>query len=73
MRYPSHYKRNEPKVTVILAIEPGNPNIDANHYRSIEKPRRWIHVSQENCDQWLFEDYMDMICLDIKNHPVDGI
>ena len=72
VRCPSHYKRNEPKVNVILAIEPGNPNIERHLDGSVERPRRWIHVSQENCDQWLFGDFMDMILRDIETNPVEG-
>lgn len=73
VRYPSHdYKRNEPKVNVILAIEPGDPNIDANIDGSVEIPRRYIHILQDNCDQWLFSDYVDKICTDIENDLVEG-
>ena len=39
---------------------------------SIHRPHRWIHVSQVNCNQYIFEDFYDTICSDIEENPVPG-
>ena len=40
VRYPSHYTRAEPKLNVILAIEPGDPTLPSGVVGSSDRPRR---------------------------------
>jgi len=68
--HPAHYTRNEPKVNVILAVEPGDPLLPPDIDGSIQRPRRWIHVSQVNCDQFVFGDFIDTMLLNIELHHV---
>ena len=70
VRHPAHYTRSEPKVNVILGVEPGNPLLPPNGDGSIQRPRRWIHVSQVNCDQFVFGDFVNTMLTDIEQHPV---
>ena len=44
--HPGNYTRDT-KVTVIAAIEPGDPSLPANVDGSMNRPRRWIRVSTE--------------------------
>jgi hypothetical protein len=37
---PGHYTRDT-KLTVLFAMEPGNPTLPANQDGSLERPRRW--------------------------------
>jgi len=59
VRHPAHYTRSELKVNVILGVEPGNPLLPPDIDGSIQRPRRWIHVSQVNCDQLVFGDFIN--------------
>ena len=70
VRHPAHYTRSEPKVNVILGVEPGNPLLPPNVDGSIQRPRRWISVTQINCDQFVFGDFIDTMLIDIEQHPV---
>ena len=72
VRVPRHYTRSDPKVNVILAIEPGDPNLPAHVDGSIQKPRRWLKITTENVDQFVFGDFCDSIFTDLENNPVDG-
>jgi hypothetical protein len=43
IRKPGHYTRGT-KLTIIMAVEPGNPTLPPDVDGSIERPRRWIWV-----------------------------
>ena len=47
VRKPGHYVRNT-KLTVLLAVEPGDPQIPAHIDGSVERPRRWIRTIQNS-------------------------
>ena len=49
-RTPTHYTRNDRKVNVIMAVEAGSPLVPPFWDGSIQFPRRWIFISQGNCD-----------------------
>lgn len=68
----SHYKRYEPKLNVIMAIEPGNPNIDPELDGSTNRPRMWVMVTQQNCDQWIFADFVNHVVNDIETNHIEG-
>ena len=72
VRFPAHYTRKEPKINVIFGIEPGNPNLPPHVDGSVERPRRWYHISQVNCDQYVFGDFIDSMLTDIEQNPVPG-
>ena len=46
VRKRGHYTRDK-KITVRVAISPGDPNLPAHVYGSIENPRRWLEVSHD--------------------------
>ena len=70
VRYPPHYRSNDPKVNVILAVETGSDNVASNLDRSINRPRRWVRLCQENVGQFVFGGFINKIIYDIENHPV---
>ena len=70
VRHPGHYTRSEPKVNVILGVEPGNPALPPDTDGSIQHPRRWIHVSQVNCDQFVFGEFIDTMLTNIETYLV---
>ncbi len=45
IRKPGHYTRDT-KLTVLFAMEPGNPMVPANQEGSLERPRRWVCVQR---------------------------
>ena len=45
LRKAGNYGRGKKKVTVIMMIEPGNPELESHKDGSIEKPRIWYRVS----------------------------
>ena len=49
---------------------PGNPLLPPNMYGSIQRPQPWIHVSQVNCDQFVFGDFINTMLLNIELYPV---
>ena len=67
--YPSHYTRAETKLNVILAIEPGDPTLPASVVGSSDRPRRWVQITQDSVDNYVFGDFIDEILTSIENHP----
>ena len=72
VRIPAHYKRTQRKVNVLAGIEAGNPNLPPHVDGSVQRPRRWVKVSYENCDQILFGDFCGEICHDLETNPAPG-
>jgi len=72
VRYPQHYRRNKPKLNVLLACEAGNENIPANMDGSIQRPQIWIRVTQSYVDQFIFGGFINEILTNIEEHPVIG-
>ena len=70
VRKPGHYARTA-KLTVLLAIEPGDPQIPAGIDGSVEKLRRWCRVLQNHGTSIeVFQDFVNEICTEIE---VDGL
>lgn len=69
VRYPGHYTRKEKKVNVVLGIEPGDAELPPNIDGSIQNPRRWILVTQDNCDQYNFGDFIDAMLTNLETSP----
>lgn len=69
---PGHYTRST-KLTVLLAIEPGDPRLPNNVYGSIERPRRWCEVLQSSgTSSDAFAGFIDTICTDIETNGIPG-
>ena len=66
------FKKGMQSVNLFIAIEPGNPLIPSDQMGSIKHPRCWFRITQENCNQYVFADYIDDICRDIEENPCDG-
>jgi hypothetical protein len=72
VRKPGHYTRST-KLTVLLAIEPGDPRLPNNVYGSIERPRRWCEVLQSSgTSSDAFAGFIDTICTDIETNGIPG-
>ena len=59
VRTPAHYTRSEPKLNVILAIEPGDPRLQPWEIGSTGRPRRWVRVTHDSIDSFVFGDFID--------------
>ena len=57
--YPSHYSRSDPKIHIIMAIEPGSQTVGPFVDGSVIFPRQWVFVSQNNCNQYIFGEFID--------------
>lgn len=53
-------------------MEPGNPNFAPGIKGSVDRPRRWVHTSQENTHQFIFGEYIDEILTNMETCPVPG-
>ena len=71
-RYPSHYVCLEPKVNVTMDVEAGSCTVPPFNDGSIMFPCRWVFISQSNCNQYMFGDFIDSILASIENAPVPG-
>ena len=70
VRKDGHYGHGQ-KLTVLFAIEPGDPALPANVYGSVEHPRRWIRcVRNIGTSNNTFRDFCEYVCSDIE---VNGI
>ena len=72
VRDTAHYKRGQRGITLILAVEPGNPHLPPHIYGSIFNPRKWFQLTVDNVNQIIFSDFMEMFCTDIETNPVPG-
>ena len=72
VRDTGHYSRMAPSLTLILAVEPGNPNLPPHMYGSIYNPRKWWKITCDNVNQIIFADFLEMVCSDIETNPVPG-
>ena len=72
VRKYGHYKAGH-KITVILAIEPGDPRLSQGMRGSVDNPRRWVRIIQNGGTTTIvFRDFCDYICTDIETNPVVG-
>ena len=70
VRDTAHYKRMSRGITLILAVEPGNPHLPPHIYGSIQNPRKWWQLTIDNVNQIVFADFVDTVCSDIEDNPV---
>ena len=61
------------KITVLFAIEPGNPNLPPVTRGSIQNPWRWIRcVRGPGTMAIIFHDFIDSICFNIEQYGHNG-
>jgi hypothetical protein len=66
IRKPDHYTRDT-KLTVITAVEPGDPNRPPLQDGRIERPRHWIWVRMiTGTNAATFSDFCEYICSSIE-------
>jgi hypothetical protein len=69
VRKPGHYSRST-KVTVLLAVEAGDPDVPDHLLGSIAKPRVWHRIFyQGGINQVDFSEFIDGICTNFEEHP----
>jgi hypothetical protein len=72
IRKDGHY-HHDTKMTVIFAIEPGNPDLLPHAQGSIERPQCWIKCLRAvGTTTNIFCDYCDYICQDIEMKNITG-
>ena len=72
IRKPGHYCRNT-KLTVLFAIEPGDPSLPPQMEGSIQKPRRWIRVTRlAGTSAETFASFADEVCTSIETNRIPG-
>ena len=70
VRKDGHYHHGH-KITVLFAIERGDPRVPESARGSVENLRRWIHTVQGiGTTTVVFNDFVDMICTDIETDPI---
>jgi hypothetical protein len=61
------------KITVIFAIEPGDPRLPPHVLGSVQRPRRWIRcVHGCGTTTNIFRDFCDHVCTEIEQYGVQG-
>ena len=72
VRKDGHYHFGA-KITVLFAIEPGDPRLPPHVRGSVQRPRRWIRCIQ-GCGTTIniFRDFCDHICTEIEQFGVEG-
>ena len=72
IRDTGHYKRGDQDVVLLMAIEPGNFDIPADQNGSTANPRSWWLLTDKNVDQHVFAKFIDSVCSNIEEYPLDG-
>jgi hypothetical protein len=69
VRKDGHYHHGA-KITCLLAIEPGDPRVQAGR-GSLNNPRRWVKcIRQIGTSAIVFRDFCDHVCRDIESNPL---
>ena len=67
-----HYVKGR-KLTLMIAIKPGDPTIPPHRDGSIENPSRWFRVSYvSGTTTYRFADFLTEVNTSLDNHPADG-
>ena len=72
VRDTGHYKKGQQGMTLILAVEPGDPRLPPHVYGSIQNPRKWFMMTTNNVNQIVFADFVNSVLTDIEQNPVPG-
>ena len=67
--YPVHYTRWAMKSNIILAMDTGSHIITANMDMSVHSSLRWIHITTNNCDQFVLGKLVNTLLSKIERHP----
>ncbi len=73
VRKDGHYHHGA-KITVIFAIEPGDPRLPLHVRGSVDRPRRWIrcvHATETTTN--IFRDFCDYVCRYIETNNIPGL
>ena len=69
---PGHYSKDT-KLTVILAIEPGDPALPPHVHGSTVNPRRWYRILMKaGTSTFEFNNFLEMVCNDLLNYHPPG-
>ena len=72
VRKDGHYGHGQ-KITVLFAIEPGDPTLPPHVYDSIQWPQRWIKcVRNIGTSTNTFRDFCEYVCSDIELNGIPG-
>lgn len=72
VRTDGHYHHGA-KITVLFAIEPGDPRLAPGVRGSVQRPRRWIRcVRNSGTTTFIFRDFFNHICTDIEQNGIPG-
>ena len=69
VRYPVHYTRGAQKTNVLFAVAPGHNLLSDNIDCSVANPRRWLFITDNNCNQYILGDFVESILSHIEQHP----
>ena len=70
---PGHYSRDT-KLTIILAVEAGDPALPAHIRGSVGNPRRWLRILLKAGTTTLdFNNFLVFICEDLQNNRPAGV
>jgi len=74
VRKDGHYHHGA-KITVIFAIEPGDPRLAPHVRGSIERPRSWIccvRATATGTTTNILHDFWDYVCQDVEMNNIPG-
>ena len=69
---PGHYSQDT-KLTILLAVEAGDPALPAGVRGSTSNPRRWLWILVKAGTNTIdFNDFVGFICEELENNPLPG-
>ena len=70
---PGHYSRDT-KLTVILAVEPGDPALGPEIRGSVNNPRRWLRILVKAGTSTIdFNDFLRSVCNNLQEYQPEGM
>ena len=57
-------------INLLLAVEPGDPTLPNNVLGSVNHPRTWYKITDDNVNQYVYADFIDDICNDLEQNPL---
>ena len=65
---PGHYTKDT-KLTIMLAVEPGDPQLQPEIRGSVQNPRRWLQILEKaGISKLDANDYLNYICDDLNTN-----
>ena len=62
----AHYCRGDPKLNLITSVALGYLHLPPGVDGRIQKPRCWVHILQINCNQYVFDHFVESILSDLE-------